>query len=371
MDISIYGGMRVLEYVFALCQISVVNKVNFLWYDALLYRGYMQGFTRFCQLLIDITEKRRGDIVMRQVQEVTAAYENCRQVTQRASKTFYWGSIFLPPPKRSAIWAVYAFCRVVDDLVDESAATTLRVGHLCGSRSPAEDIDWWRRALERLYRCGEAGDEPILCAWRDMLEYYPVPLEPMFDLLDGVMMDLTQKRYRTFDDLYLYCYRVAGTVGLLTAPIFGYQDEAALAYAVELGVALQLTNILRDIGEDARRGRVYLPLDEMARFAYSEADLMDGVINDAFCQLVRFQIDRADDYYRRAQPGIALLNADCRLAVRLSSTLYRGILDRIRINGFNVFTRRASVPLKTKLMTVSTHWFMQQYEMYMKGLHEV
>ena len=184
-------------------------------------------------------------------------------------------------------------------------------------------------------------------------------------------MDLTQKRYQTFDDLYLYCYRVAGTVGLLTAPIFGYQDEAALPHAVDLGIALQLTNILRDIGEDASRDRIYLPLDELARFEYSEADLMAGVINDAFCQLVRFQMDRANDYYRRAQPGIALLDSDCHLAVRLSSTLYRGILDRILINDFNVFTMRASVPLKTKLMTVSTHWFMQQYEAYIKGLHEV
>jgi len=276
----------------------------------------------------------------------------------------------LPPPKRAAIWAVYAFCRVVDDLVDEPADSTLRVGHLRGSHSPAKAIDGWRRALERLYCHGEVGDEPVLYAWRDMLEHYPVPLEPALDLLDGVMMDLTQKRYQTFDDLYLYCYRVAGTVGLLTTPIFGYQEEASLAHAVDLGIALQLTNILRDIGEDARRGRVYLPQDEMARFEYSEADLMEGVINDAFCQLVRFQIERANDYYRRAQPGIALLEADCRLAVRLSSTLYRGILDRILLNDFNVFTRRASVPLKTKLMTVSTHWFMQQYEVYMKGLHE-
>ncbi len=307
---------------------------------------------------------------MRQVQQVTEAYENCRQVTQRASKTFYWGSIFLPPPKRAAIWAVYAFCRVVDDLVDEPADTMQRVGHLRGSYSPTEAIDGWRRALECLYYCGEVGDEPILYAWRDMLEHYPVPLKPALDLLDGVMMDLMQKRYQTFDDLYQYCYRVAGTVGLLTAPIFGYQDEAALAYAVDLGIALQLTNILRDIGEDARRGRVYLPQDEMASCGYSEADLMDGVINDAFCRLVRFQIERADGYYRRAHPGITLLDADCRLAVRLSSTLYRGILDRIRLNDFNVFTMRASVPLKTKLMTVSTHWFMQQYEVYMKGLHE-
>lgn len=301
-------------------------------------------------------------------EQIDEAYEYCRRVTQRASKTFYWGSMFLPPQKRKAIWAVYAFCRVVDDIVDEVIeAQAPRPGHLSGSRSPEEDLEYWRCSMGRIYQRGGSDAGPIELAWSDMLERYDVPLEPALDLLKGVAMDLTVRRYMTFEELYVYCYQVAGTVGLLSSTIFGYHDEAALVHAVDLGVALQLTNILRDIGEDARRGRIYLPLDEMRRFGYSDAELMAGVINDAFRDLVRFQMARADEYYLRSQVGIPLLHADCRLAVRLSSSLYRHILDRIRLNNYNVFTKRASVPLKIKLAAVPQYWFMQQMEMRAKG----
>lgn len=304
---------------------------------------------------------------MRQ-EQVDEAYDYCRSVAQRASKTFYWGSLFLPPPKRRAIWAVYAFCRVVDDIVDEeNEPGIVRRGHLRGSNKPEEELDYWRSAIERVYQRGGIDDGPVQLAWSHMIAHYSVPLEPVLDLVQGVQMDLSRLRYETFKDLYLYCYRVAGTVGLLTSPIFGYHDKAALQHAVDLGVALQLTNILRDIGEDARRGRIYLPLDEMRRFGYSEAELMAGVINDPFRELVRFQIARADDYYQRSLPGISLLSADSRLAVRLSGVLYRHILDRIRLNNFNVFTKRASVPFKTKVATASQYWFMQQREMRAKG----
>jgi phytoene synthase len=277
--------------------------------------------------------------------------------------------MFLPASKRRAVWAVYAFCRHVDDVVDEAHdLATPRVGHLSGSRRPEEALDAWRRSLIRLYERGGAADHPVLCAWSDLLDHYPVPLQPALDLLEGVTMDLAIDRYETFEPLHLYCYRVAGTVGLLTSPIFGYLNEAALEHAVDLGVALQLTNILRDIGEDARRNRIYIPLNEMRQFGYSEGELMAGAINDAFRELVRFQMQRAHNYYQRAQPGILLLSPDCRMAVHLSSTLYRGILDRIRLNNYNVFTRRASVPLKNKLAAVSHHWFQQQWEMRVKGV---
>jgi len=310
---------------------------------------------------------------MRQDQ-VMEAYDYCRRVTQRASKTFYWGSVFLPQPKRRAVWAVYALCRIVDDIVDEEMhPDTPQVGHLNGSSNPKRELDYWRSSLERVYERGSAIDEKnsVQVAWSELLEHYPVPLAPVLDLLDGVEMDLNINRYQSFDELYPYCYRVAGTIGLLTSPIFGYQDESALQHAVDLGVALQLTNILRDIGEDAQRNRIYLPQDEMQRFGYTEQDLMAGVVNDAFCELVRFQMGRANDYYQRSQPGISLLSPDCRLAIRLSGTLYRGILDRIHINNYNVFTKRASVPLKTKLAAASQYWFLQQYEMRVKNFHSV
>ncbi len=308
---------------------------------------------------------------MRQ-EQVMEAYDYCRLVAQRASKTFYWGSLFLPPPKRHAIWAVYALCRIIDDVVDEAVnPDTPQAGHLSGSSAPKRELDYWRRSLEHIYQHGGTNDGPVQRAWSDMLEHFPVPLAPALELLDGVEMDLTVNRYQTFDELYLYCYRVAGTIGLLTSYIFGYQNDAALQHAVDLGVALQLTNILRDIGEDSRRNRIYLPLDEMERFGYSEDDLMRCIINDAFCELLRFQMARADDYYQRSQPGVSLLSADSRLAVRLSGTLYRSILDRIHLNNYNVFTIRASVPLKTKIAAASQYWFMQQYETRVKGLHGV
>lgn len=304
---------------------------------------------------------------MRQ-EQIEEAYDYCRLVAQRASKTFYWGSLFLPLPKRQAIWAVYALCRVVDDIVDEEYnPLSWRPGHVGGSIAPEEELDYWQNAIEQVYQRGGTGDVPIQVAWSHMLEHYAIPLEPVLDLMQGVKMDLLQHSYETFDDLYLYCYRVAGTVGLLSSSIFGYYEEAALQHAVDLGVALQLTNILRDIGEDARRGRIYLPQDEMRQFGYSEAELMAGVINEPFRELVRFQIARANDYYQRSLPGISLLSADSRLAVRLSGTLYRHILDRIRLNNFNVFTKRANVPLKTKLAAASQYWFMQQFEMRAKG----
>ncbi|GAC1402383.1 MAG: phytoene/squalene synthase family protein [Ktedonobacteraceae bacterium] len=303
---------------------------------------------------------------------VMEAYDYCRRVTQRASKTFYWGSVFLPQPKRQAVWAIYALCRIVDDIVDEEMhPDTPQVGHLIGSSTPKQELDYWRESIERVYQRGGADGNLVQRAWSDVLEHYPVPLSPVLELLDGVEMDLTINRYQSFDELYLYCYRVAGTVGLLTSPIFGYQDESALQHAVDLGVALQLTNILRDIGEDARRNRIYLPQDEMLRFGYTENDLMQGIVNDAFCKLVRFQMTRADTYYQRSQPGISLLSPDCRLAIRLSGTLYRGILDRIHLNNYNVFTKRASVPLKTKLAAASQYWFLQQYETRVKDLHGV
>ncbi len=302
---------------------------------------------------------------MRQ-EQVMEAYDYCRRVTQRASKTFYWGSVFLPQPKRRAIWAIYALCRVVDDIVDE-AVDAPRAGHLRGSASPQTALNFWRQSLKHIYAHGGSDNGPIELAWSHLLETYQVPLQPALELIDGVEMDLATNRYQTFDDLYLYCYRVAGTVGLLTAPIFGYQDPAALARAVELGIALQLTNILRDVGEDARKNRIYIPQDEMQIFGYTEEDLMHGVINPVFCELIRFQMSRAEEYYQRAQSGISLLDADCRLAVTLSSTLYRHILDRIRLNNYNVFTKRASVPLQTKLVAASQYWFQQQLAMHAKS----
>jgi len=274
---------------------------------------------------------------------VRDAYEHCRRIAA-TSRTFYWGSLFVPQPRRCALWAIYAFCRTVDDIADNG-----------GDQDMARAaIDCWRQALARAYR-GQA-DHPIMIAWEDALAAHAIPIQPALDLLDGVESDLSRTRYATFAELYTYSYRVAGTVGLLTLPVFGYQDDRAPGAAIALGIAMQLTNILRDVGEDARRGRIYLPQEDLERFGYSERDLLAGVINDAFLGLLDFQIGRAEDYYRLARPGIVLLDAESRLAVMLSYELYRRILGRIRRNKYDVFTKRAFVPMPEKLFVVPRFW---------------
>ena len=275
---------------------------------------------------------------------IDQAYERCRRIAQEVARTFYYGSLFLPAPKRRASWALYAFCRIADDIADEPVLYP----------EPLHALDAWRHALEDVYAGRPRG--PVMRAWADMLEHYPVPLGPALELLDGVEMDVRSVRYATFDELHLYCYRVAGTVGLLMSPVLGYQDQAALDAAVDLGIAMQLTNILRDVGADLSQGRVYLPEEDLAAFGYSRIELEHGMLNDAFVRLIEFQMARAEDYYRRGMRGIALLDADVRLAIALSATLYRRILGRIRRNRYDVFTHRAHVPALGKLTAVPGTW---------------
>ena len=281
--------------------------------------------------------------------ETLDAYAYCRSIIRHAAKTFYWGSLFLPRRKRMAAWTLYAFCRSVDDCVDEqrdvAAAETA--------------LDLWRTRLLHAYE-GVASD-PITYAWVQMLHTYDVPLQPALDLIEGARMDLHPTQPATFDELHLYCYRVAGTVGLLMAPVLGYRSREALPCAVDLGVAMQLTNILRDVGEDLANGRIYLPRDEMARFGYSEDDLRASVIDERFIALLRFQMDRAQDYYTRARPGIEMLDKSAQLAILTSAELYRGILDAIRANEYDVFTKRAYVPTPTKMLMMPRLWFAARF----------
>lgn len=288
-------------------------------------------------------------IASNRTQDTLAAYEQCRQVARRAARTFYWGSQFLPAPKRRAAWALYALCRAVDDIAD----------HPSPQLDPRVALNGWRLRLTRAYD-GVASDA-ITRAWVDLLQQFAVPLQPALDLIAGVEMDLDHAQPQTFDDLRLYSYRVAGTVGLLMAPILGYRTPAALPLAVDLGIAMQLTNILRDIGEDARNGRIYLPRDEMAAFGYADDDLRAGRITPAFVALMRFQIARAQAYYERARPGIDLLDANVRLAILASAEWYRGILGVIIANGYDVFTRRARVPFAARLRVMPRLWLDLQH----------
>jgi len=274
-------------------------------------------------------------------------YRHCRDIARENSKTFYLSSLFLAPEKRRAVWAVYAFCRTADDIVDQVTPAAERLAA----------IDYWERALLAAYS-GQP-DDRIMVALFDSVGRFGIPLQPALDLLRGARLDITVRRYATYADLREYCYLVASTVGLLTSPILGYLSEAALEYGVALGRAMQMTNILRDVGEDARMGRIYLPLDEMQQFGYTESSVFEEVVDAAFIELMRFQIDRVRKLYAEAEPGIALLAPESRYTVRLALTLYRQILASIEANRYDVYTKRAYVPFRSKMLAAMTVAFIR------------
>ncbi|MBD5633022.1 MAG: squalene/phytoene synthase family protein [Candidatus Eremiobacteraeota bacterium] len=271
--------------------------------------------------------------------DVRAAYQTCRELTRIASKTFYLASLFLAAEKRRAVWAVYAFCRTADDVVDRTSPSADRIAAL-------DDLERKLLATAR----GRA-NEPIFIAYADAARRFDIPLEPALALLRGARMDITIRRYATYDELCEYCYLVASTVGLLVTPILGTTSAEASPFGVTLGRAMQLTNILRDVGEDALMGRIYLPAEDLERFGYAERRVFEQVVDENFVALMQFQIERVRALYAEAEPGIALLSADSRYTVRLALSLYRGILSAIELNGYNVFSRRAYVPLRSKIAT--------------------
>ncbi len=271
--------------------------------------------------------------------DLRAAYQTCREITRVASKTFFLASLFLAPEKRRAVWAVYAFCRTADDLVDTTRPAAERLARL-------DDLE--RKLLDAVSG-GVA--EPIFAAYADSARRFDIPLEPALALLRGARMDVTVRRYATYDELCTYCYHVASTVGLLVSPILGYASPEALEYGVILGRAMQLTNILRDVGEDALMGRIYLPAEDLARFGYAEDEVLGSVIDDRFVALMKFQIARVRSLYLEAEPGIAMLSPESRYTVRLALSLYRRILRAIEMNEYDVFTRRAYVPFQSKIAT--------------------
>ncbi|MFZ4639121.1 MAG: 15-cis-phytoene synthase CrtB [Nodosilinea sp.] len=283
---------------------------------------------------------------------VEEAYELCRQVTAKYSKTFYMGTLLMAPAKRRAIWAIYLWCRRTDELVDGPQAQF----------TSEATLDRWEAQLESLFSGCPVDDEDV--ALVDTLEHFPLDIQPFKDMIAGQRMDLRRCRYDTFEELELYCYRVAGTVGLMSTTVMGVDPQLKTApwcknrtldptqEAIALGIANQLTNILRDVGEDARRGRIYLPLEDLNRFNYSEADLMAGVIDDRWRGLMAFEIERARQFYRSAEAGISLLSPDARWPVWSALDLYKQILDVIEQNGYDVFNRRAYVPSWRKLITL-------------------
>ncbi len=268
----------------------------------------------------------------------------CQQRTSASGSSFYYSFMFLPPEQRRAITALYAFCREVDDVVDEVSED--RVARL--------KLDWWRHQVAMAHGAADpsaAGESPhpVTRALVPAIAAFSLPRQPFDEIIDGMQMDLDYNRYETFADLRLYCHRVAGAVGLLSARIFGYTNPATLDYADGLGIALQLTNIVRDVAEDARRNRIYLPLEDLARFGVPEEDLIARRDGEAMHALVTFQIDRAEQHYADA---LALLPPEDRRSQRtglIMAAIYRTLLSEIRAGGAKVLTERTSLTPLRKL----------------------
>jgi len=273
-------------------------------------------------------------------------HQYCQQKAAASGSSFYYSFLFLPEDKRRAITALYAFCREVDDVVDDSSdAATARA-----------TLAWWRQELAAAFH--GTPQHPVARALADVAPRFNLAEARLSEIIDGMQMDLDHHHYPTFDALQLYCHRVAGVVGLLSAEIFGYQDRRTLEYAADLGLAFQLTNIIRDVGEDARRDRIYLPLDELERHGVSLDDIARSRETDSFRRLMEFQIERAQSYYRDA---FAKLPAKDRRAQRtgiIMAAIYQTVLDEIRRDGCQVLTRRVSLTPVRKLWIAWWTWIM-------------
>ncbi|VYS67100.1 unnamed protein product [Arabidopsis thaliana] len=286
----------------------------------------------------DLDVKKPQDVVLPgSLSLLGEAYDRCGEVCAEYAKTFYLGTLLMTPERRKAIWAIYVWCRRTDELVDGPNASHI---------TPMA-LDRWEARLEDLFR-GRPFDM-LDAALADTVARYPVDIQPFRDMIEGMRMDLKKSRYQNFDDLYLYCYYVAGTVGLMSVPVMGIDPkskattESVYNSALALGIANQLTNILRDVGEDARRGRVYLPQDELAQAGLSDEDIFAGKVTDKWRNFMKMQLKRARMFFDEAEKGVTELSAASRWPVWASLLLYRRILDEIEANDYNNFTKRAYV----------------------------
>jgi 15-cis-phytoene synthase len=268
----------------------------------------------------------------------------CEDKTRQSGSSFYYSFMFLPRDKRRAITALYAFCREVDDVVDECsdpgvAATTL---------------NWWRTQVAEIY--GGKPQHPAAQALVPVVQHFNMSREHLLEIIDGMEMDLEQVRYPDFKSLQLYCYRVASVVGLLAAEIFGYTDRRTLKYAHDLGIAFQLTNIIRDVGEDARRNRIYLPMDEMQQFGVTAAEILNAKETDNFQKLMAFQVERAQRFYRQALEHLPQVDRKAQRTGLIMAAIYRATLDEVVASGCHVLKERISLTPLRKLSLACKTW---------------
>lgn len=282
------------------------------------------------------------------------AYDYCERLTAEHSRSFYLASSLLPAAKRRAVRALYAFCRVTDDLVDQSDSRLDVSDSDQATEFAQSQLARWR---EQVMSFAPPADDLVAIAWADTRSRFHIPQHYVEQLITGVARDFFQKRYQTFEELAAYSYGVASTVGLMSMHITGFSGQEAIPYAVKLGVALQLTNILRDISEDWRNGRLYLPQEELSAFGLSEAELDVGQVTDNWRAFMRFQLIRNRQLYAEALPGIGLLHPDGRFAIGAAAELYRAILNDIEAHDYDVFQRRAYVTSWGKLSRLPGIWW--------------
>ncbi len=273
--------------------------------------------------------------------ELEESYRSAEFVARQRARNFYYSFLVLPPEKRRALCAVYSFMRYCDDISDGADSIE-------GKR---EGLERWRAQLNAVL-AGDLNGSAILPAFHDSMRKFSIPAEYFHWIIDGAEMDLTTERYETFEDLYKYCFHVASAVGLVCIQIFGFADKSAKQYAEYCGIAFQLTNILRDVKEDARMGRVYLPAEDLRRFGYGAEELGRDVYDDRFCAMMRFQADRARDYYRRARALLPLIDRVSRPSLWAMMEIYGRILDRIVRNRYNVFSDSIHLSSTEKLSIV-------------------
>jgi phytoene synthase len=272
--------------------------------------------------------------------EAKASFEYARAMTSHYSKSFYFSTQLLPQSKRWATYAVYGFCRYADNLVDDPRGRD--------REAIKNELTNLRNEIRLAYATNHS-ENPVVKPFIIAAKAYDIPMRYPLELINGVSMDLEQQRYKNFDDLYLYCFRVASVVGLMMTHILGYTKIEAFDYAEKLGIAMQLTNILRDVNEDAKIGRFYFPSDEMAQYGVTEEGVINQDFSDNLKEFMQFQAKRAHQYYAEAQPGIKMLNLESQYAIYSASRIYEGILFKLEARQYNPFQGRVFVSKKRKL----------------------
>jgi phytoene synthase len=276
-------------------------------------------------------------------ESLAADFAHCAEITRKSSSNFYYAFKLLPGPRRRALCATYAFCRFIDDIADDDSV-----------RQPAMLLERWREELERVYRGNPT--RAISRALADSVRRFTIPKNHFEEIIDGVEMDLGRKRYQSFEELRLYCYRVASAVGLICIEIFGYRNPQARSYAESLGIAFQLTNILRDVREDAGRGRIYLPLEDLERFAVKEEEILGGRHSDRFERLMEFEAVRAREFYAAAEYSLPPEDRPRLLAAEAMRLIYSALLHRIEKSRYRVMDGKIGLSAPHKILLVGQAW---------------